>query len=135
MPLRKISAERIPNLTADYYNKKPELIPGEADLDDYVTPGVYVQIVNTGAASGNNYPLPKAGLLEVFVNGNTEVGEFGMIWQRYTVYGENSNDGQVLFQRTLYNGTWLNWEAINYIIVSNSNPSGTAYEGAMWYKV
>jgi len=165
MPLRKIGAGRVPvlpdtvlptipaaklpaipdanlparlqdaALDADYVNKVPVDIPSGENLNAYISPGSYTQPVNEGAAAGSNYPLPKAGLLEVFVRGAATAGAYGMIWQRYTIYGESGDDGQVMFQRALYNGVWLAWEAINRITVSTSDPSGTAVEGAMWYKV
>ena len=58
-------------------------IPAAADLNTYVTQGIYHQGANVNAAGGTNYPVPYAGLLEVFqvgTDGN------GFTYQRYTVY-------------------------------------------------
>jgi hypothetical protein len=124
LALRKISAGRLPN---------PIALGASVNLDTITAPGNYLQLANANAANGTNYPIPKAGMLEVF--SNNPGGAFGMGWQRYTVYAEANADGAAIFQRALYNLVWQPWEAVNRDTVSTAEPSGTAYEGAMWYKV
>jgi hypothetical protein len=75
-------------------------IPGGADLNTYRTTGFYDQDNNGNAASGTNYPVAYAGLLEVFTNATA-----AMTYQRYTVY----EDHMTAWYRTYYNGQWSSW--------------------------
>lgn len=61
--------------------------------------GVYVQLTNTNAAGGSNYPEPSAGCLEVLPNA-------GGVIQRYTVYTGNN----ATYVRSNYGGTWGLWK-------------------------
>lgn len=73
------------------------------NLNNYVTPGVYVQSQTVEAASGSNYPIDQAGVLEVNANYNST-----MIWQRYRVYA-HATYGDYSYQRSRYNGVWIGW--------------------------
>jgi hypothetical protein len=74
------------------------------NLNNYVTPGVFTQSQNVEAASGSNYPIGQAGVLEVNANSNAS-----MIWQRYRVYA-TATYGDFTYQRSRYNGVWVPWK-------------------------
>ena len=80
----------------DIFNGQTVGIGGAADLNTYITPGLYYQPANVQAASGKNYPEPNAGSLEVYKHAG--------ITQVYRVY---NNSRQYI--RTFYNGTWTAW--------------------------
>ena len=82
-----------------------EVIPGGANLNSYVTPGVATQASNAQAATGTNYPEPSAGLLETFTLPNDP----SMIWQRFTTYPAAS--GMRLWLRGFYT-SWRSWSLI-----------------------
>ena len=84
-------------------------IGASADLDTYTATGFYHQNSSANAASGTNYPLPNAGMLEVLQDGN-------MVYQRYTDF----TTGQI-FTRTKYISTWYAWRNVidNLNFVSN----------------
>ena len=76
---------------------------GDAEnLNNYVTTGIYSQLSDVQAVSGTNYPVGRAGKLEV-VND-------GYIYQTYHVYGVFNT----IYHRTMYNGTWSEWKEIAY---------------------
>jgi hypothetical protein len=72
-------------------------IPNAADLNQYTTPGTYHQSLDAQAGAGTNYPIGKAGLLEVYASS-------AMVYQRYTVY----DSGQI-YTRSSYNSSWYAW--------------------------
>lgn len=84
-------------------------INAAADLNTYITQGLYHQNANVDAAGGANYPVPYAGLLEV-INGE------GFIYQRYTVYQEQ----HAIWTRSRYITTWSAWQQV---------PTGTVTVG------
>lgn len=100
--------------------------------------GVYVQLSNSNAAGGSNYPAPSAGCLEVLPNA-------GGVIQRYTEYiGSNAT-----YVRSNYSGTWSAWKRyltdnIIYNMVypvgiciqfdANVNPN-TAFPGTTWAQI
>lgn len=73
---------------------------GSVDLNTLTSTAVYHQGSNVNAASGTNYPVAAAGLLEVYAISV-------MIYQRYTVY----NTGEI-YTRSYYNGTWYAWHLV-----------------------
>ena len=79
--------------------------PG-TDLLDYTTPGQYVQLSDTGAALGLNYPTSFAGLLTVSTSINGS-----MIWQTYTL---DKDPGTQTFTRNFFNGIWGRWYQTAY---------------------
>lgn len=100
--------------------------------------GVYVQLTNTNAAGGSNYPEPSAGCLEVLPNA-------GGVIQRYTVYTGNN----ATYVRSNYGGTWGLWkyyltDNVIYNAVypvgiciqfdANVNPN-TAFPGTTWAQI
>lgn len=100
--------------------------------------GVYVQLTNTNAAGGSNYPEPSAGCLEVLPNA-------GGVIQRYTVYTGNN----ATYVRSNYGGTWGLWKKyltdnVIYNTVypvgiciqfdANVNPN-TAFPGTTWAQI
>lgn len=100
--------------------------------------GVYVQLADSHAAGGSNYPEPRAGCLEVLPNA-------GGVIQRYTVYEGNN----ATYVRSSYNGTWGLWKKyltdnLIYNAVypvgiciqfdANVNPN-TAFPGTTWAQI
>jgi len=79
-------------------------IPGGQDLNNYRTTGYYAQDSNADAASGSNYPVNTAGILEVI---SGDQGNGLQTEQRYSRY--NTNDKYV---RHYYNGTWTSWAEV-----------------------
>lgn len=75
-------------------------IPGSADLDTYTTAGIYHQGLNAQAASGSNYPIAEAGLLEVYTGGS-------MVYQRYTHFSTGT-----IYTRSKYLTTWYAWDLV-----------------------
>lgn len=85
-----------------------------ANLDTLLDWKVYTQDTNSGAASGTNYPVPLAGVLEVLPVAG---GGSAHIWQRYTTYyhaaamgGEEI--GPVVYVRALSSGVWSPWVVV-----------------------
>lgn len=75
-------------------------IPIGADLNTYVTRGIYRQTSTVNAAAGSNYPTAQAGFLIVYDTGisTDAVSQF--------YHAANSNR---LFYRTLGQSTWWPW--------------------------
>jgi len=108
------------------------------DFNSYTHVGVYVQVSNTNAAGGSNYPEPSAGCLEVLPNADGVV-------QRYTVYTGNN----ATYVRSSYKGVWGLWKKyltdnLIYNAVypvgiciqfdANVNPN-TAFPGTTWTQI
>jgi hypothetical protein len=74
-------------------------IGGGANLNDYVAQGMYHQNSNSNAATGSNYPVAVAGLLEVAVG---QGGTF--VYQTYRAYA-----GGATYRRSLHTTTWSQW--------------------------
>lgn len=85
----------------------PVELAGSVDLNTLTTPGVWCQSTNAEAASGSNYPVAQAGLLEVE---NNITG--AMVWQRYTTYQGNGN---LVWVRAYYSSTWSAWQQLQYV--------------------
>lgn len=96
---------------------KPGQLPSGVDLNTYVTSGLFHQSTNAGAVAGQNYPVPTAGLLEVFAP------SAAFVYQLYTQY-RTGNESRS-FWRTYYNGIWSGWSE------SLTHMSGFAYYGGM----
>lgn len=79
-------------------------IPAAANLNNYTTPGHYVQPADGNASGGTNYPIGNAGLLEVFASPDDVI-----IWQRYTSYVPAD---QRTWVRSRYDGAWGSWASI-----------------------
>ncbi|WNN93668.1 minor tail protein [Arthrobacter phage CallinAllBarbz] len=75
--------------------------PGE-DLNNYDQSGLYHQNLSVDAASGANYPVNSAGMLEV-----SRGSGGGQIFQRYTQYLSRE-----IYTRTRYNGNWNAWKRV-----------------------
>ena len=86
-------------------------LPSKAhDLNDYVTPGIFLQPANAGASAGNNYPVKFAGKLDVKTQGS-------ITWQTYQGYQARSQ----FFWRSLYGTIWSEWkEAADAATVSDN---------------
>lgn len=107
---------------ADFLPNAATSIPGSADLNTYTTSGIYYQTGNANAASGTNYPVGIAGLLEVY----TLEGE---TYQRYQVLSGQSNANRI-YVRGLYSGTWSAWQ---YLWDSTTfNPTTGAGASGTW---
>ncbi len=76
-------------------------IPGSANLNSYTATGLYHQPSNANAASGSNYPVALAGMLEVTADGS-------LIYQKYTAYDSAHN----VYLRTCDHGTWYSWTRV-----------------------
>jgi len=81
----------------------PTSIPGSANLNSYTANGVYYQTSNANAASGSNYPVALAGLLEVSTPSS------GYVHQRYTVYRDGTLANQRTWTRRFYSSVWSDW--------------------------
>ncbi|SCC62639.1 phage tail protein [Kosakonia oryziphila] len=98
--IRKVNGRALSddiNVTAqDIFNGQAVEIGNGADLNAFLTPGLYYQAHNEYAAVGANYPAPYAGSLEVYKHAG--------ITQIYRIYNNSRS-----FVRTLYNGMWSAW--------------------------
>lgn len=72
-------------------------IPEGANLNDYITPGEYLQIANANANPELNYPAQLAGSLKVVQSAG--------ILQEYTTHGYTRRK----FLRGFYEGVWSSW--------------------------
>jgi hypothetical protein len=82
-----------------------QAIPAAADLNTYTTQGIYHQGSDAQASGGTNYPIARAGLLEVFQSGTDGSG---FTYQRYTVY----QSFYAIYTRAKYTTTWGAWEEV-----------------------
>lgn len=105
---------------------EPTPIPGGANLNTYLTTGVYIQRTTAAAESGTNYPgAPLAGLLEVFSDVPSGTA--------YQVYSE-MQIGK-MYARTLYSSTWSAWKELSTVghkhpvgeINTTNSPSATTF--------
>lgn len=96
-------SELLDGINSTGFLRRYNELAGSFDLNTLRTSGMYHQDSNADAASGSNYPVAYAGLLEVFTN-NDGLGNGVHTYQRYSVY--NSND---VYFRRYYNGTWSGW--------------------------
>jgi hypothetical protein len=76
-------------------------IPGSINLNTYRTTGFYTQNANADAASGSNYPVATAGILQVI---NDDYGNGLFTTQLYSQYASTN-----YYYRTYHNGTWQSW--------------------------
>lgn len=90
-----------------------EGIPANADLNNYVEPGVYGVTTNTTAASLAHCPTAYAGTLRVW-NGNGSASNPGESW--YYVVQEYTNTNTDTWRRygETSGGTTVNWHAWSY---------------------
>ena len=87
------------NISASKYAQA--MPAGVTDLNDYIAPGQYVQLLDFGALQGVNYPVPYAGMLTV------STGDVNyLIWQTYTLW---KDPGTTIFTRNFYLGSWGPW--------------------------
>lgn len=75
------------------------------DLDDFRANGWYLQTSNAKTDLANNYPVERAGMLEV-LDGSRDDGSEYMTYQRYTEYS-NGN----VWVRTYY-VSWRSWKRL-----------------------
>lgn len=95
-------------LTDDKVDGTPEIIPQNANLNNYTESGFYSQNTNAKAVTGSNYPLippnigfAYAGLLRVINDGST-------IYQEYQVSGIPTN---LVYWRAFFgNLGWTPWQ-------------------------
>ncbi|MDI6434292.1 phage tail protein [Cronobacter turicensis] len=80
----------------DIFNGQATEIGDAADLNSYVTAGLYFQVSNAQASRGRNYPEPVAGSLEIYKHAG--------ITQIYRIYNLSRT-----YIRTLFGGTWSAW--------------------------
>lgn len=84
------------------------------NLDTLLDWKTYTQALNAAAASGSNYPVPLAGVLEVMPIAG---GAGEMIWQRYTTYRHTAavggeEIGPTVYVRSFYSGAWSPWVVV-----------------------
>lgn len=81
-------------------------IPAGTNLNDVIETGWYVQRSSANATFPLNYPVARAGHLEVSGSGGA-----GYYLQTYTEYASTSSTTVPAkrWQRTFYNGTWHPW--------------------------
>ncbi|SSW68521.1 pyocin knob domain-containing protein [Achromobacter agilis] len=84
----------------------PTLIPSGENLNAYMTAGVFHQNTNAGAAAGQNYPTPYAGLLLVY----TSAASF--VYQFYTRFRSGPGGVQATYWRTFYSSAWTDWQEV-----------------------
>jgi hypothetical protein len=114
-------------LNGTTFNIKGSEIPGSADLNTYRTTGIYSQNANADAASGLNYPVALAGMLEVI---NDDKGNGIHTVQRYSQYSSTN-----VYHRYYYSGTWSSWRNLsqdtntitNYSAGTGLTLSGTTF--------
>ncbi|WP_166296142.1 tail fiber protein [Photorhabdus tasmaniensis] len=97
---RKINGKALSgdvNISSQDIFGEPTLILDRADLNDYETPGLYVQYANANARTGKNYPEQLAGSLVVLKN--------NAVTQRYFVY----NSSRVYTRSQYLNSPWTPW--------------------------
>ncbi|KGO78705.1 hypothetical protein Q763_17095 [Flavobacterium beibuense F44-8] len=75
------------------------------DLNNFIKTGNYSQTLNAQAATGLNYPVPYAGMLEVFSNNITSGGGI-KVYQKYHSYNNE------LYIRGNSAGIWSSWSKI-----------------------
>lgn len=124
--LASTSIETDPVYTASVPNQMmyKGVIPGSVNLNTYATTGKYLQNSDANAASGTNYPVARAGELEVT---NLNNGEFYM--QKYHAYNSYG-----YYQRSLYtaSGAWSAWTRYvgdNEAVTFGVNTSGNLMNG------
>ena len=81
-------------------------IDASVNLNTLTTQGIYHQSSNANAASGTNYPMPRAGLLEVY-----KYATGTMVYQRYTTYDGYSG----VFHREWYSTSWSPWREFDIV--------------------
>lgn len=92
-------------------SKVAEIIPANADLNTYTTPGFYSQNTDPKARSGVNYPLSGevayAGMLKVLSDGNN-------VYQEYQI-GSITSGGRTYWRaRFGLGGTFTQWRAFAF---------------------
>lgn len=92
-------------------------IDGPVNLDDYTTPGVFVNSLNSNATNGQNFPRSIAGVLNVFSTVSAS-----MVWQTYTEY---SSTGRAYY-RSRYNNVWTPWREM----VNDQSVTAIVFAGA-----
>ncbi|WP_417357681.1 pyocin knob domain-containing protein [Flavobacterium sp.] len=75
------------------------------DLNNFTKTGNYSQTLNAQAVTGSNYPVPYAGMLEVFSNNITSGGGI-KVYQKYHSYNNE------LYIRGNSAGIWSSWSKI-----------------------
>lgn len=80
-------------------NQAANAIPASADLNTYMTTGLYGQSQNAQAANGSNYPVAKAGSLLV------QNGGSAITTQQYMEYDTGN-----MWTRSRYNSSWTAWK-------------------------
>ncbi|WP_248000720.1 pyocin knob domain-containing protein [Photorhabdus hindustanensis] len=93
----KVLSRDIDITSQDIFNEQAIPIPDKADLNEYITPGLYYQHLNVQAASGKNYPEPISGSLIVLKTAG--------IIQRYFIY----NSSRIYTRSRYSNQSWTPW--------------------------
>lgn len=94
---------------------EPIRIPSTADLNNYVTPGMYFNNLNVEATAIGNTPMNRA--FSLFVEKHAG---FKQTWTEYSVLDPST------WTRNCYAGTWGVWKKIGYLI--DAYPIGCIYE-------
>ena len=98
------------SLTKGKVDRAPQIIPVNANLNNFTESGFYAQNTNAKAQTGSNYPVippgvpgavAYAGLLRVFNDGSN-------VYQEYQVAG--IPDGKVFWRAFFGNLGWIPWQ-------------------------
>lgn len=106
-----------------------QAIPAAANLNTYTTQGLYHQGSDAQASGGTNYPVARAGLLEVFQSG---ADGSGFTYQRYTVY----QAFHAVYTRAKYTTTWSAWQQIpvGTVTVDEGGTGATSFTSGAYLK-
>lgn len=83
-----------------YLEKGADILSNQ-NADNYTTSGFFNQNSNANAATNSNFPVAKAGMLIVWLDG-------AFIYQTFREY--NYSGGNRIYNRQYYNGSWSTWE-------------------------
>lgn len=104
----------------------PQLIPANANLNDYQTPGMYYNPADAGAQTMSNIPDRYAFCL--FVEQHAGVK------QTFTTY--IPGPGVRCWVRNYYNGNWGSWVQQAYVLYGTGNPNDNAgFDGNIYVKI
>ncbi|MEX6148035.1 phage tail-collar fiber domain-containing protein [Providencia hangzhouensis] len=87
------SKDELKNTTSQTIFARAEAIPLNADLNNYIKPGLFFQAASNPGANAQNYPAMTAGALEVVPTGNTSVKQVFTDWYDKKTYTRRYNGG------------------------------------------
>lgn len=121
------------DLAANFYRARNRYLGDGVDLNTLKDSGYYIQNTDAGAQNGSNYPVPHAGVLNVYWSSS-------FTFQNYQSYLDDT-----IWTRRYYDWqkTWSSWKLANinavypvgsiYMSVNSTNP-GTLF-GGTWQRI